>query len=138
MVTPKFVNMKQIMGLEMGSTLAEVKSELGSNPYDILSSQQFGYTIYVYKYKVSERKVKPKLVNLIGGETIGDEVYNGKLKNLYLFFKFNKLETIVSGEGRNSSAEMELLNNTLYVLAKDKEKHFVVPEDWKEKEPAGK
>jgi hypothetical protein len=115
---------------------------LGSKPYNILSNQVEGYTIYTYKYKLVERKINPALVNTKGEETNGKEVYNGKEQTLFLFFKGNRLESFITSEGRKDSPSLVLLNNTLYAITKDKDKYIIVPtkiEDAKESaNPFGK
>jgi hypothetical protein len=123
----KFTSVENLFQLKLNSSLEEVISLLGSKPYNILSNQIDGYTIYTYKYKIIERTVNPNLVNSRGGETTGTEVYNGKEQTVFMFFKANKLEAFVTTDGRKDSPALIMLNNTLYTLTKDKEKYIIVP-----------
>lgn len=123
----KFASVENLYQIKLNSSIEEVISILGSKPYNVLSHQIDGYTIYVYKYKTVERKVNPKLINSRGGETTGTEVYNGKEQMAYLFFKSNKLESYVTTDGRKSSESLIMLNNTLYTISKDKEKYTIIP-----------
>jgi hypothetical protein len=116
----KFANVENIYQIKLNSTVEEVISILGSKPYNILSNQVDGYTIFTYKYKLIERKVNPNYINTKGFESTGSEVYNGKEHTLYLFFKANKLESLITTEGRRDCASLVLLNNTLYKITVDK------------------
>ena len=53
------------------------------------------------------------------------EVYNGKEQTAYLLFKNNKLESIVTSNGRKDASAMIKMNNTLYTISKDKEKYMI-------------
>lgn len=132
---PKFASVENVMELKINSTLDEVVSRLGSKPYNIYSNQKEGYTIYVYKYKLVERKVNPNLMNSRGGETTGTEVYNGKEQTLYLMFKEGRLESFVTSDGRKDSGPVIKLNNSLYMITSDKGLQEVAPVS--SEEPAG-
>ncbi len=114
----KFTSVEKLFQIKLNSSLEEVIAILGSKPYNILSSQVGGYTIFTYKYKFVERKVNPKLINSIGGETLGTEVYFGKEQTVYLFFRSNKLEAFITSDGRKNSTSLVILQNTLYSLTK--------------------
>ncbi len=124
---PKFTSIDNVLTLTINSTIQDVENKLGCKPYNIYSNQKDGYTIYVYKYKVLERKVNPKMVNKIGGEIIGTDVYNGKENNLYLYFTGGKLESLITTDGRKDSNVLLLLNNTLSAISQDKGKYILVP-----------
>ena len=123
----KFTSVENLYQLKLNSSLEEVITLLGSKPYNILSNQIDGYTIFTYKYKFVERKVNPKLINSRGGETTGTEVYNGKEQTVFMFFKANKLESFVTTDGRKDSPALIMLNNTLYTITKDKDKYIIIP-----------
>ena len=123
----KFTSVENLYQLKLNSSLEEVISLLGSKPYNILSNQIDGYTIFTYKYKFVERKVNPKLINSRGGETTGTEVYNGKEQTVFMIFKANKIESFVTTDGRKDSPALIMLNNTLYTITKDKDKYIIVP-----------
>jgi hypothetical protein len=127
----KFTSVENLYKLPMGSNYEEIVRQLGSSPYNILSTQVDGYTIYTYKYKTVERKVSPKLINERGGETAGTEVYNGKENTVYLMVKGGKLESFVTSEGRGDSQALVMLNNTLYTISQDKGKYIIVPTEIK-------
>ena len=123
----KFTSVENLYQLKLNSSLEEVITLLGSKPYNILSNQIDGYTIFTYKYKFVEREVNPTLINSRGGETTGKEVYKGKEQTVFMFFKANKLESFVTTDGRKDSPALIMLNNTLYSITKDKDKYVIVP-----------
>lgn len=122
----KFASVESVIDLKMNSTIEEVISKLGSKPYNIYSKQKDGYAIYTYKYKLVERKVSQRLINSKGGETIGTEVYNGKEHELFLLFKDDKLETLITSDGRKNSEPLILLNNTIFTRSKEREGRITV------------
>ncbi len=123
----KFTSVENLYQLKLNSSLEEVISLLGSKPYNILSNQIDGYTIFTYKYKLVERNVNPEEIDSKGGETTGTEVYNGKEQTVFLFFKANKLESFVTTNGKKNSPALIMLNNTLYTITKNKDKYIIVP-----------
>lgn len=127
--TAKFTSVENLYRLKLGTTLDSVVTQLGSLPYNILSSQIDGYTIYSYQYKCIDREVSPELVNKKGGETIGTEVYNKRQQTAFLFFKDRRLESFITSEGKKDGAVLVTLNNTLYVIARTKErdKYVITP-----------
>lgn len=131
---PKYTSVENLFNLKIGSSYDEAVAILGQKPYDIYMSQAEGYTIYTYKYKHVERAINPKALNKRGGETTGMEVYNSKEQTAYLLFKNNKLESIVTSNGRKDGSAMIYMNNTLYTISKDKDKYMITAN--KTEEPA--
>ena len=120
---PKFTTSDNLLKIELNSSLEDVVQTLGCNPYNMLSSQVDGYTIYQYKYKMVERKVSPKMINQRGGEIIGTDAYNPRQQDLLLFFKEGKLETFITTEGKNNSRADIKLANTIYVITRDRDSY---------------
>ena len=134
---PKFTTSDNLLKIELNSSLEDVVQTLGCNPYNMLSSQVDGYTIYQYKYKMVERKVSPKMINQRGGEIIGTDVYNPRQQDLLLFFKEGKLETFITTEGKKNSRADIKLANTIYVITRDRDSYTLevkVPKEDSKKE----
>ena len=120
---PRYVPLDKVLTLQMGSTFEEVVQYFGGTPngmpYDIISRQKDGYSIYVYKYRTYFREVFPENYDRKGNEWTGELVYYGEPKNLYLFFnKEGKLMDIQTDEGLAYSADWLMINNTLYNVGK--------------------
>ena len=118
----KFTSVDKLFQIQPGNTYDVVVQTLGCEPYNILSNQKDGYAIYVYKYKLLERQIKAEDVEVLdqrGGETAGVEVYNPKIEDVYLVFKNNVLESFITSQGRQESAQFVLMNNTLYKITKE-------------------
>ena len=135
----KFTSSDRLYQVKIGNTYETVVSTLGCEPYNLLSKQADGYEIYTYKYKIVERYYDPKYINERGSENGGDEVYKGKEETAYLIFKDNKLESMVTSEGRKNSPNLVMLHNTLYEISKNaKGEYIIVPtttESAKEESP---
>lgn len=124
----KFTSNDRLYQIQTGNSYETVVSTLGCEPYNLLSKQADGYDIYVYKYKIVERKFSAKIINERGSESAGQEVYRGKEETAFLIFKDNKLESVVTGEGRKDATNLVMLNNTLYEISKNaKGEYIVVP-----------
>ncbi len=135
----KFTSVDKLFQIQPGNTYDVVVQTLGCEPYNILSNQKDGYAIYVYKYKLLERQIKAEDVEVLdqrGGETAGVEVYNPKIEDVYLVFKNNVLESFITSQGRQESAQFVLMNNTLYKITKENGTYEIHAEmEMKEPEP---
>lgn len=134
----KFTSSDRLYQVQTGSSYETVVATLGCEPYNLLAKQADGYDIYVYKYKIVERWANPKYINERGSEAGGDEVYKGKEESAFLIFKDNKLESILTGEGRRNASQVVLLNNTLYTISRDSKGEYVlIPTSLQEPEEKG-
>lgn len=124
----KFTSSDRLYQVQPGNSYETVVSTLGCEPYNLFSKQADGYDIYVYKYKIVERKFDARLINERGSESAGTEVYKGKEETAFLVFKGNKLESIVTGEGRKDAPKLVMMNNTLFEISKNaKGEYIIVP-----------
>ena len=124
----KFTSSDRLYQVQPGNSYETVVSTLGCEPYNLLSKQADGYDIYIYKYKIVERKFSAKLINERGSESAGTEVYKGKEETAFLIFKNNKLESVVTGEGRKDAPKLVMMNNTLFEISKNaKGEYIIVP-----------
>ena len=87
--------------------------------------------------KMVERKVNPKMINAIGGEIIGTEVYNPRQQDLLLFFKGGQLETFITTEGKNNSRSDIKLANTIYVITRDRDSYTLEVKESKTESKTG-
>lgn len=117
---PKYTSIENICNLRAGLTYDQVVQILGSIPYNLLSSQADGYTIYVYKYRTVERKIPSGAETEIGQEVTGTALYM-KEQELFVFFKDGKLESYYTTDGITHSPARIITNNTIFVITKDKE-----------------
>ena len=134
---PKFTSVDRLCQIQPGNSYDMVVQTLGCEPYNLLSNQQDGYAVYLYKYKFVEREIDSKQAKMLdqrGGETAGVEVYNSKTDDVILIFKDRKLESVFTVQGRKDSPSLLMLNNTLYEISKEKGKYILVPTAIKEPE----
>ena len=116
---PKYTSSERLYQIQPGNTYESVVATLGCDPHNLLSKQLEGRDIYVYKYKIVERKFSPRRINWrgIGAETRGREMYNPSWEDAFLIFKEDKLESVITTVGRRSSTTLIRFNNTLYEVS---------------------
>ena len=123
-----FAPIEDILDLSTGITYNQVVNKMGMKPYDLFINQRTGSKIYIYYYKNIERKVGPKAYNKRGHEQEGRERYNRQLKTCFIVFdSIGKLETITTTRGKIGSDDLLMLNNTVYILSKNKKKSYLTP-----------
>lgn len=124
----KFTSSDRLYQVQIGNSYETVVSTLGCEPYNLLCKQRDGYDIYVYKYKIVERMFSANIINDRGSEAAGSEVYKDKLENAILIFKDNKLESIITGEGRKDGSQIVMIHNSIYEISKNaKGEYIIVP-----------
>lgn len=125
---PMFAPIEDVLNLSPGMTFDQVVSKMKMNPYDILINQGNSAKIYTYCYRNIERKVGPSAYNQRGHEKEGRERYNQHLQTCFLVFdSLGKLETITSTRGRLDANNLLLINNTVYVVSKDRNQYNLTP-----------
>ena len=122
----KFTSSDRLCQIRPGDTYETVVTTLGSEPYNVLSKQADGFDIYVYKYKIVERRCHPESINQRGAESQGVEVYSGREEKVYLIFENNKLKSMITDEGMRSGNSLLIINNTLYALTKNTDGEYVL------------
>lgn len=63
---PKYTGIEEVLQLKTGMTKEEVSKVLGIPPYDLKSVTE-KETIYIYKYRTSDRNTLPLLMNKTNG-----------------------------------------------------------------------
>lgn len=114
---PRYVSVEKVISLELGSSYKTVVTHFNSEPYDLVCRQKDGVSIYVYKYRIFHREIKASEFDKKGHEVSGESAYYGDLKNLYLFFKDDKLYDIQTDDGLTYGANWVMINNTLYNIS---------------------
>lgn len=79
---PKYTGVEEVLQLKTGMTKEEVSNILGIPPYD-LKSVSDSATIYIYKYRTTDRKTVPLAMNKTNG-------MKAKGKWVDLFVTYNK------------------------------------------------
>jgi len=69
---PRYSMVKEVMNVQIGMSFDSVNAVLGQEPYDVLSVNNSGETVYIYKYRVQDIKRIPILMKRNKGvETAG-------------------------------------------------------------------
>ena len=82
---PKYTGVEQVLSLKIGMTKEEVSKTLGIPPYD-LKSEGDSQTVYIYKYRTTDRKTFPFLMNKTNGMKA-----KGKWVDLFITYDQNQL-----------------------------------------------
>lgn len=134
---PKFVSVEKIFELAPGVSYESAVATLGQKPYNVLSSQANGYTVYKYYYRFVEREINEKKASQIGNENDGDEMYRSSTQALYLFFKGGKLEAFITTEGLSEGINMIMINNAFFKVTKESGEYILLPATQEEAKAAG-
>jgi len=98
-----FVNVEDLLDLKGGMSMQEVTTKLGQKPFNIISSQNDGYTLVNYKYKKVHVILNDQNENQIGAK--GQKEYGSKIDDAYLVFnRDGKLELVISKEAYEGAA----------------------------------
>jgi len=123
-----YTSVKKLCRVKYGQDLDTVIQILETTPYDVLSSQSDGYSIYLFKYQQDKRST-PDAVVSPSGEHVANhenrEVYNSKLDDAILFFKDGKFDSLITEKGQKESSSWILLSNTMRQITNDKEKYIL-------------
>lgn len=87
---PRFTTIEKVLKLNSGMSYDEVVKTLGSDPYNMYSlTYEDKQTVYIWYYKIVERKEDPKVLSTPEGSVSGEEVID-KQQMLYVTFDENK------------------------------------------------
>ncbi len=121
-----FVNVEDLFDLSAGMTKQEVFTKLGKKPFDILSSQADGYSVYLYKYRKLHTILNDQNENTPGAT--GQKEYGTKIQDAYVVFnKDNRLELVVSKDEMTNTHNVYKLHGTLYNMTINGGKLFIKP-----------
>lgn len=91
---PKYSTIEKVLTLKQGMTKDEVSQVLGISPYNLVSVNDTGETVLLYKYRVANRAMVPFFLKPTNGKTI-----RGKYVNLLVTYdaegKVKSMETCV-------------------------------------------
>ncbi len=121
-----FINVDDLTDLNPGMTKQEVFTKLGKKPFDIISNQADGYSIYLYKYRKVHTILNDQNENTLGAS--GPKEYGTKIQDAFVVFnKENKLELVVSKDEMSRSESIHKFHGVLYNLTVNGGKLFIKP-----------
>lgn len=99
---PKYTSVEEVLQLKTGMTKEEVTKTLGIPPYD-LKSVSDTETVYIYKYRTTDRNTVPFLMNKTNGVKS-----KGKWVDLFVYYnKDGKLKSVISCSNREETKVTE-------------------------------
>jgi hypothetical protein len=122
-IAPPYSNVEKLSGIRTGMSLPEVNNTLGIEPYDIYFKGNNDY-IVIYSYRVKDR-----LMVMSGdfNNTIHSDISQNNGKDwygdnyfCYVYFKNNKVRSLITDAGKLNSEEILIKNNNLLLIQKKK------------------
>ncbi len=95
-----FVSAENIARLETGMSKNEVAATLNSTPFDLLHANET-CEIYSYEYRHIDREFNMKDFTSKSMLVNGKEMYSPESKNLYVIFRDQKLESVITDDAKN-------------------------------------
>lgn len=90
--SPKYAKVEQVLSLKTGMSKEEVSAALGIPPYDLKSLGENGESVYIYKYRVTNRHTFPLFTRPANGRNT-----TGKYVDLFVTYspegKMTKMES---------------------------------------------
>ncbi len=110
---PAYTTIEKVFTLKTGLSQSQVDSILGVPPYDIKSLSDTGVSVYIYKYRVTERKAVPGFVHQNNGMKT-----KGKYVDLFVTFSADgKMLSMVScSECSETKEKREKLNINTVIM----------------------
>ncbi len=130
-IAPRFTYVEKIVQIKPGYSLSQVKSILGTEPYDLYVDQNSGKAIYTWLYKHNERLVSSKLLDKKEGAIAGDDRVKNQSTLYCIFDKDYVLQSFSTEAGRADAVRLILFDNTFRTVTSDVEKYnaFSLPSD---------
>ncbi|MDD4150835.1 MAG: hypothetical protein PHE33_12490 [Bacteroidales bacterium] len=121
-IAPTYTNVEKLSNVKTGMTVQQVNEQLGIEPYDVYFKGNDDYVI-MYNYRVKDRSMKfyNDYNNAIYNESsqnAGKDWY-GQEYFCYIYFKDQKVKSIITDEGKKKSEDILIKNNNLHLIQKD-------------------
>lgn len=97
---PKFTHVENVLQLNNGMSLEKVNEILKLRPYDLRSIDSLGNKIFVYKYRLTDRRTVPLFLKDTNGKNI-----SSKFMDLHCTFSANN--TLIKLETKSSNSELK-------------------------------
>lgn len=118
-----YTNVEKLSSLKIGMSINEVNKSLELKPYDLYLKGENG-VVALYNYRVKKRKMKvlgkkSSSLHNEDSQTKGEDWYAERYY-CYIYFKNNKLKSIITDRGKLKSEEILIKNNSIYLIQKKK------------------
>ena len=108
---PQYVTVEKINSLRNGMSKTEVANKMGVAPFDAYHALQSGCELYSYKYVLNDQKIRPADKDKRPGLK-GNQAHYNHPKDVYVYFKNNRLVDIITDLGLDYVTELDDLSKT--------------------------
>jgi hypothetical protein len=109
---PQYVTVEKINSLQNGMTKTEVANKMGVAPFDVYHASENGCELYSYKYVLNDQKIRPVDSDRRAGLR-GNQAHYTQPKDVYVYFKNNRLVDIITDLGLEHGTELDAFGNIL-------------------------
>jgi hypothetical protein len=109
---PQYVTVEKINSLQNGMSKTEVANKMNVAPFDAYHALQSGCELYSYKYVLNDQKIRPIDKDKRPGLK-GNQAHYTQPKDVYVYFKNNRLVDIITDLGLSYGTELHDFSNTL-------------------------
>jgi hypothetical protein len=127
-VAPPFTSVDKVVKVKTGMSMAEVSSTLGIEPYDAYFSQDDGFFVVTYNYRLKDRRMtiispfpgeREKKVRSEEAQLTGEIWYQRSYQTIYVFFKDGKMKSLITDNGRADGEFLLITNNNISFINKN-------------------
>jgi hypothetical protein len=120
-IAPPYTNVEKILNIRPGMTLSEVNMTLGIDPFDVYYIYSDGSFLLVYNYRLKYRMIDESIINkeTIRNEqaqTVGEPIYPDYSSRLYVKFKDNIVQSLITDAGKENAEYILLIENNVQLL----------------------
>jgi hypothetical protein len=109
---PQYVTVETLNALQNGMSKTEVANKMNVAPFDAYHSLESGCELYSYKYLLNNQKIRSENIDKKDGLR-GNIDYFEDSKNVYVYFKNNKLVDMITDLGMKYGTDLDDFGNKL-------------------------
>ncbi len=120
-IAPPYTNVDKILNVQPGMTLSEVNQTLGIDPFDVYYIYADGSFILVYNYRLKYRMMDESIIDKERitseqAQTVGEPIYPDYSSRLYVKFKNNIVQSLITDVGKENAEYILLVENNVQLL----------------------
>jgi hypothetical protein len=120
-IAPPYTNVERILNVQPGMTISDVNLTLGIDPYDVYYIYSDGSFILVYNYRLKyrmmdESTIDKETIRNERSQTVGEPIYRDYSSRLYVKFKDNIVQSLITDAGKENAEYILLVENNIQLL----------------------
>ena len=111
-IAPQYCSTENLANVKPGMSYSELNQVMGIHAYDVFMIQEDGVSVYVWNYRVPNRRVPKMIVDTKLGLTAGSQKYLNPSK-VYFIMTDGKLSSMLSNVGQSDGPDLIVTDNTI-------------------------